>query len=83
MQGDGGEPDRLGGHEQPTSIILDSGADAPIFRASWIWATERVESIGGHRLQDAQGNRIPTFGQRDITVELKDMERVIISDKIT
>ena len=91
IEENGEETNCLAGHERPTSIILDSGADAPIFPASWIWAGEKVDHGGGHRLQDAQGNRIPTLGKRDITVELKDIhgervqlrERVIISDKIT
>ena len=71
--------------------MLDSGAGTPIFPASWIWAGDTVEGRHARRLQDAQGNRIPTLGKRDITVGLKAInghrvhlkERVIISDKIT
>ena len=91
MQEDGSEPHRLGGHEQPTNIILDSGVDAPIFPVSWVCAGEGVERFGGHRLHDPQDNQIPMLGKRDITVEVEGnhsqrvhlRERVIISDKIT
>ena len=75
-----------------TTIILDSGADAPIFQASWISAGIQAHPDDGpRRLQDAQGNVIPTLGKRDVEVFLNDVagkkiclrERVTISDRVS
>ena len=46
-----------------TTIILDSGADAPVFRGDWLHHGARVQCEDGKRLQDAQGNLIPTLGK--------------------
>ena len=76
----------------PTTIILDSGADAPIFPASWISAGIQAHPDDGpRRLQDAQGNVIPTLGKREVEIFLSDVagkqiclkERVTISDRVT
>ena len=53
-------------------IIIDSGADAPIFPSAWRSAGRRVgEDEGRKILQDAQGNRIPTQGKREVEITLK------------
>ena len=78
-------------HEM-VSIIIDSGADAPIFPSAWRSAGRRVgEDEGRKILQDAQGNRIPTQGKREVEITLKDnlgrkvvfRERVTISDAVS
>ena len=78
-------------HEM-VSIIIDSGADAPIFPSAWRSAGRRVgEDEGRKILQDAQGNRIPTQGKREVEITLKHnlgrkvvfRERVTISDAVS
>ncbi len=86
------EVDENDEYEDPVAIIIDSGADAPIFPSAWRSAGRR---IGGEDcakiLQDAQGNKIPTQGKRDVEITLKDSlgrkvvfrERVTISDAVS
>ena len=75
-----------------TTIILVSGADAPIFPPSWLSAGTQVpRDDGPRRLQDAQGHVIPTGGKREVEIFLRDAggkqiclkERVTISDRVT
>ena len=78
--------------EEKTAIIIDSGADAPIFPATWKEFGKQVVERGKRSgLQDAQGRPIPTMGRRDIEVLLRDdqgkvvriRERVTISDAVS
>ena len=56
-----------------TTIILDSGADAPIFPAGWLSAGTQVpRDDGPRRLQDAQGNVISSLGKREVEIFLRD-----------
>ena len=58
-------------------IIIDSGADAPIFPSSMIHCGRRCD---GQQvaLQDAQGRAIPLLGQRSVAVVLEDKNGVEI-----
>ena len=58
-------------------IIVDSGADCPLFPASMIGCGEEYYGPATS-LQDAQGNKIPTLGQRSISVDLVDINGVKI-----
>ena len=78
--------------EEKTAIIIDSGADAPIFPATWKRSGKHVVEKGRKGgLQDAQGRTIPTLGRRDIEIFLRDdqgkvvkiRERVTISEAVT
>ena len=71
---------------EPVAIIIDSGADAPIFPSTWRRSGRRVEGDDGRRiLQDAQGNKIPTQGKREVEVTLKDSHgrKVVFREKVT
>lgn len=79
-------------NEEKTAIIIDSGADAPIFPATWKRSGKQVvEKNKRSGLQDAQGKPIPTLGRRDIEVLLRDdqgkmvkiRERVTISEAVS
>ena len=52
-------------------IIIDSGADAPIFPASMFHCGEAHEGQP-LALQDAQGRQIPVLGQKTVAVLLED-----------
>lgn len=74
------------------AITIDSGADAAIFPSAWKRTGRRVAGEDGKKiLQDAQGNKIPTQGKREVEVTLKDRhgrrvvfrERVTISDAVS
>ena len=73
-----------------TSILIDSGADTAVFPSNWMHAGITAGSQA-RRLQDAQGNLIPTRGRRDVEIFLPDLhgnrvclrERVTISDAVT
>ena len=77
---------------EKVTIIIDSGADAPIFPATWKTSGVRVlEKEKRSGLQDAQGKPIPTLGRRDVEVLLRDdrgqvvklRERVTISEAVS
>ena len=77
---------------EPVSIIIESGADAPIFPSAWRRAGGKVGGDDSRKiLQDAQGNKIPTQGKREVEITLKDSlgrsvvfrERVTISDAVS
>ena len=77
-------------HGEKAQIIIDSGADAAVFLSSWMHAG--VGAAGkSRRLQDAQGNEIPTERKRDVEIWLQgmygqrvcDRERVTISDAVS
>ena len=77
---------------EPVSIIIDSGADAPIFPSAWRSECRKVGGDDSRKiLQDAQGNKIPTQGKREVEITLKDSlgrsvvfrERVTISDAVS
>ena len=71
-------------------IIIDSGADAPIFSSSMIHCGRQCD---GQQvaLQDAQGREIPLLGQRSVAVVLEDKngveievrDNVVFSDEIS
>ena len=71
-------------------IIIDSGADAPIFPASMIHCGQEHHGQT-YALQDAQGRPIPLLGQRAIAVLLEDIhgaeievrDNVVFSNEIT
>ena len=78
--------------EEKVTIIIDSGADAPIFPATWKKSGVKVlEKEKRSGLQDAQGKPIPTLGRRDVEVLLRDdhgnvvklRERVTISEAVS
>eukprot|EP00435_Cladocopium_sp_Y103_P030301 s1247_g7.t1 len=56
--------------ENEVAIIIDSGADAPIFPASMIHCG-RDHNGRPVALQDAQGRRIPVVGQKSVSVLLE------------
>ena len=59
--------------EEPVPIIIGSGADAPIFPSAWRSAGRKIGGDESRKvLQDAQGNRIPTQGKREVEITLKD-----------
>ena len=58
---------------EKATIIIDPGADAPIFPATWCVAGRKVvEKKSKCNLQDALGNSIPTLGRRDVEIVVKD-----------
>ena len=71
-------------------VIIDSGADAPIFSSSMIHCGRQCD---GQQvaLQDAQGRAIPLLGQRSVAVVLEDKngveievrDNVVFSDEIS
>jgi len=71
-------------------IIIDSGADAPVFPSSMIHCGRQCD---GQQvaLQDAQGRAIPLLGQRSVAVVLEDKngaeievrDNVVLSDEIS
>ena len=85
------DPDVVENGAPMTTIILDSGADAPVFPDDWLHHGSRVREAEGKRLQDAQGNTIPTLGKRDIDIYFTDVsgrqvclrERVTISNRVS
>lgn len=74
----------------PFRVIIDSGADAPVFPASLAHCGQahHGEQVA---LQDAQGNQIPTMGQRVVSILLGDnrgigmelIENVVFSPEVT
>ena len=72
------------------NIIIDSGADAPVFPASMIHCgrDHKGQSVA---LQDAQGRQIPVLGQKAVSVLLQDasgveielQDNVVFSNEIT
>ena len=56
---------------EEVSIIIDSGADAPVFPSSMIHCG-RDHSGQEVALQDAQGRQIPVLGQKAVSVLLQD-----------
>eukprot|EP00435_Cladocopium_sp_Y103_P031972 s1934_g8.t1 len=75
--------------ESEVSIIIDSGADAPVFPASMIHCGKEHpgQTVA---LQDAQGRQIPTLGQKAMSVlpedvngtEIELLDNVIFSNEI-
>ena len=71
-------------------IVIDSGADAPIFPSSMIHCGEHHPGESP-QLQDAQGNPIPTMGQRSVSICLDDIngaeveliDNVVFSSQVT
>ena len=71
-------------------IIIDSGADAPVFPSSMIHCGRQCD---GQQvaLQDAQGRALPLLGQRSVAVVLEDKngveievrDNVVFSDEIS
>ena len=59
------------------SIIIDSGADAPVFPASMVHCgtDHHGQEVS---LQDAQGRKIPVLGQRSVSVLLEDVNGIEI-----
>ena len=72
------------------SIIIDSGADAPVFPASMLACGEPHDGEV-MALQDAQGRSIPTLGQRTVSIQMEDFngclvelrDNVVFSEEIT
>ena len=62
---------------EEVNIIIDSGADAPIFPAATFHCGQAHD---GHQLalQDAQGRHIPVLGQKTVSVLLEDAAGVEI-----
>ena len=55
-----------------TQILIDSKADTAVFPSSWLEAGV-LAGRQSRRLQDAQGNVIPTKGRRDVEIFLPDV----------
>ena len=72
--------------------LLEWRADAPIFLSAWRSAGRKVGGDDSRKiLQDAQGNKIPTQGKREVEITLRYSlgrsvvfrERVTISDAVS
>ena len=64
---------RLGNDD--VAIIIDSGVDVALFPLSMANRGEgELEFSAKTRLQDAQGNRIPTRGAKSVEVSLLDVD---------
>ena len=65
---------RLGEENEDVAIIIDGGADAALFPLSVADRGEReLQFSAKTKLQDAQGNRIPTGGAKSVEFSLQDL----------
>ena len=66
------------------TIVIDSGADAPIFPGHMLKQGRKARGMSPY-LQDAQGRAIRTYGHRDIDIELKaeDDRLVVLKERVT
>ena len=82
---------RLGEENEDVAIILDSGADVALFPLSMAGHGKgELQFSTKTKLQDAQGNRIPTGGANSVEISLHDLDgrevalkkNVIFSSKV-
>ena len=66
---------RLGEENEDVAIIIDSGADVALFPLSVAGHGEgELQFSTKTKLQDAQGNRIPTGGAKSVEISLRDLD---------